>query len=105
MKDLSGILSLPTTSFGGLLEVARKSFKYHLVSLVKIVSEAMISCKALLIYALEIEAILNMRLITYRSNDLNDLRALTPSHFLIRYYFPSPPEDEYRDVSSGCLSQ
>ncbi|KAI4472827.1 hypothetical protein M0804_015590 [Polistes exclamans] len=105
MKNLSGILSLPTTSFGGLLEVVKKSFRYHLVSLVRIVSEAMLSCEALLIYVLEIEAILNLRLVTYRFNDLNDWRALTPSHFLIKYYFPSPPEDEYRDVSSGCLSQ
>ncbi|KAI4476999.1 hypothetical protein M0804_013179 [Polistes exclamans] len=47
----------------------------------------MLSCEALLIYVLEIEAILNLRLITYRSNDLNDLRALTPGHFQLDIIF------------------
>ncbi|XP_043496357.1 uncharacterized protein LOC122520328 [Polistes fuscatus] len=39
------------------------------------------------------------------SNDPNDLRALTPGHFLIGNSFTSLPEDEYRDIPSGRLSQ
>ncbi|XP_043500859.1 uncharacterized protein LOC122523263 [Polistes fuscatus] len=88
--------------FGGLREAAVKSFKYHLV---RIVGETLLSYEALLTYVLEIEAILNSRPITPLSNDPNDLRALTPGHFLIGNSFTSLPEDEYRDIPSGRLSQ
>ncbi|XP_043487517.1 uncharacterized protein LOC122514647 [Polistes fuscatus] len=88
--------------FGGLWEAAVKSFKYHLV---RIIGETLLSYEALLTYVLEIEAILNSRPITPLSNDPNDLRALTPGHFLIGNSFTSLPEDEYRDIPSGRLSQ
>ncbi|XP_043496458.1 uncharacterized protein LOC122520462 [Polistes fuscatus] len=68
-------------------------------------SETLLSYEALLTYVLEIEAILNSRPITPLSNDPNDLRALTPGHFLIGNSFTSLPEDEYRDIPSGRLSQ
>ncbi|XP_043504903.1 uncharacterized protein LOC122525925 [Polistes fuscatus] len=69
------------------------------------VGETLLSYEALLTYVLEIEAILNSRPITPLSNDPNDLRALTPGHFLIGNSFTSLPEDEYRDIPSGRLSQ
>ncbi|XP_043496457.1 uncharacterized protein LOC122520461 [Polistes fuscatus] len=68
-------------------------------------SLTLLSYEALLTYVLEIEAILNSRPITPLSNDPNDLRALTPGHFLIGNSFTSLPEDEYRDIPSGRLSQ
>ncbi|XP_043485408.1 uncharacterized protein LOC122513207 [Polistes fuscatus] len=88
--------------FGGLWEAAVKSFKYHLV---RIIGETLLSYEALLTYVLELEAILNSRPITPLSNDPNNLHALTPGHFLIGNSFTSLPEDEYRDIPSGRLSQ
>ncbi|XP_043496365.1 uncharacterized protein LOC122520334 [Polistes fuscatus] len=84
------------------LKAAVKSFKHHLI---RIVGDTLLGYEAILTHVLEIEAILNSRPITPLSNDSNDLRALTPGHFLIGDSFTSLPEDEYRDIPSGRLSQ
>ncbi|XP_043491545.1 uncharacterized protein LOC122517187 [Polistes fuscatus] len=88
--------------FGGLWEVAVKLFKHNLE---RIVGDTLLGYEALLTYVLEIEAILNSRPITPLSNDPNDLRALTPGHFLIGESLKSLPEDDYGDIPSGRLSQ
>ncbi|XP_015190534.1 PREDICTED: uncharacterized protein LOC107074033 [Polistes dominula] len=88
--------------FGGLWEAAVKSFKHHLV---RIIGETLLTYEALLTYVLEIEAILNSRPLTPLSNDPNDLRALTPGHFLIGDSLISLPDHDYRDIPCGRLSQ
>ncbi|XP_043498391.1 uncharacterized protein LOC122521611 [Polistes fuscatus] len=87
--------------FGGLWKAAVKSFKHHLV---RIVGDTLLGYEALLTNVLEIEAILNSRPGSL-SNNPNDLRALTPGHLLIDDSFTSLPEDDYREIPSGRLSQ
>jgi len=74
-------LNPPTTPhFGGLWEAAVKSCKHNMkrvIGLQKLTSEEMTTLVS------HIEAILNSRPITPQSSDPNDLRPLTPGHFLV----------------------
>jgi len=53
----------------------------------------------------EIEAILNSRPLTPMSNDPNDLRVLTPGHFLIGQPLTTIPEVDLTDVQVNKLSR
>ncbi|XP_011884045.1 PREDICTED: uncharacterized protein LOC105571183, partial [Vollenhovia emeryi] len=66
--------------FGGLWEAAIKSAKYHMK---RIIGDAALNYDEMTTVLAEIEAILNSRPISQLSNDPNDLRPLTPGHFLI----------------------
>ena len=66
--------------FGGLWDAAVKSFKSNYY---RVVGEKLFTYEELNTYTCGIEAILNSRPITPISQDPNDLRALTPAHFLI----------------------
>lgn len=66
--------------FGGLWESAVKSDKYHLTRVLKDTKLTLIEFQTLLC---QIEACLNSRPLTPMSNDPNDLRPLTPAHFLV----------------------
>lgn len=69
-----------TPHFGGIWEAAVKSLKTHLR---RTIGETLFTYEELYTYMCEVEAILNSRPLTQISNDPNDLRALTPGHFLI----------------------
>lgn len=88
--------------FGGLWESAVKSFKHHLLRVVK---GALFTYEEFYTFCTEIEAILNSRPISPMSSDPNDLLALTPGHFLIGDSLTSLPDLELRDTPVNRLSQ
>ena len=87
--------------FGGLWEAAVKSFKYHLV---RTVGHAVLTYEQLETCVVEIEAILNSRPISPMSSDPNDLRPLTPGHFLIGGPLMSFPQENLQGVKTARLS-
>ena len=87
--------------FGGLWEAAVKSFKNHYY---RTIGDKLFTYEELLTYTTEIEAILNSRPITPISEDPNDLRALTPAHFLIGDTFTNIPEVNVMNVPVNRLS-
>ncbi|XP_043492375.1 uncharacterized protein LOC122517844 [Polistes fuscatus] len=87
--------------FGGIWEAAVKSFKHHLI---RVIGETLLTYEAMQTYVLEIEAILNSRPLTPLSDDPNDLRTLTPGHFLIGDSLTSLPEHDHRDLPCNRLS-
>lgn len=66
--------------YGGLWEVGVKSTKHHLR---RLVGKHTLIVEELSTVFVEIEACLNSRSLSPMSNHINDLRALTPAHFLI----------------------
>lgn len=87
--------------FGGLWEAAVKSFKYIFI---RSIGNKLFSFEELSTFTTEIEAILNSRPITPMSSDPNDLRSLSPSHFLIGDLLMSVPENDLTDVPENRLS-
>ncbi|XP_051171031.1 uncharacterized protein LOC127287922 [Leptopilina boulardi] len=87
--------------FGGLWEAGVKSFKGHFY---KTVDDKLFTYEELITYSSEIEAVLNSRPITPLSEDPNDLRALTPAHFLIGDTFTNLPELNLTDLPVNRLS-
>ncbi|XP_050424577.1 uncharacterized protein LOC126835799 [Adelges cooleyi] len=66
--------------FGGLWETAVKSTKFHLK---RTVQEARLTYEQFSTYLALVEAALNSRPLTERSDDPTDVEPLTPGHFLI----------------------
>ncbi|XP_043463977.1 uncharacterized protein LOC122499595 [Leptopilina heterotoma] len=87
--------------FGGLWEAAVKSFKYLFI---RSIGEKLFSFEELITFTTEIEAILNSRPITPLSSDPNDLRSLSPSHFLIGDSLMSVPEHNLTDIPENRVS-
>ncbi|XP_033212408.1 uncharacterized protein LOC117170002 [Belonocnema kinseyi] len=87
--------------FGGLWEAAMKSFKYHLV---RTVGNSVLTYEQLKTYVVEFKAILNSRPISPMSSDPNDLRPLTPGHFLIGGPLTRSPQEDLREVKPARLS-
>ena len=75
--------------FGRLWQAAVKSMKRHLR---RIVSLQKLSYEELNTFIKEKEAISNSRPITAMSSDPNDLRPLTPAHFLIGTHMEQIPQ-------------
>ncbi|GFW26466.1 integrase catalytic domain-containing protein [Trichonephila clavipes] len=67
-------------NFGGLLEAAIKSCKYHLK---RVVNGINLTYEELLTVTVQIEGILNSRPLCPLSNNDDDFQVLTPAHFLI----------------------
>ncbi|XP_051168523.1 uncharacterized protein LOC127286209 [Leptopilina boulardi] len=65
---------------------------------------AILTFEQLQVYVYEIEAILNSRPLTPISSDPNDLRPLTPGHFLIGCPLTTLPEENLLDVKPSRLS-
>ena len=83
--------------FGGLWEAAVKSMKRHLR---RTVGLQKLSYEELNTFIIQIEAILNSRPITAMANDPNDLRPLTPAHFLIGTHMEQIPQGcKGKDIS------
>lgn len=87
--------------FGGLWEAAVKSFKHHFT---RIVGDTLLTFEQLETYTIEIEAILNFRLISPMSSDPNDLHPLTPGHFLIGGPLTSFPQADFTTIPANRLS-
>ena len=87
--------------FGGLWEAGVKSFKHHMV---RTVGDNLLTWEAFLTYITEIEAILNSRPLTPLSTDPNDLRVLTPAHFIIGDSITKLPERNHIDTPDNRLS-
>ncbi|KAH8394377.1 hypothetical protein KR215_007024, partial [Drosophila sulfurigaster] len=79
---------------GGLWEAGVKSFKTHFYKTVSSVKHTFEELSTLLS---KIEACLNSRPLTPMSEDVSDLEALTPGHFLIGGPLLSMAEPESRE--------
>lgn len=79
--------------WGGLWESAIKGAKYHIK---RLLGNANLTYEQFSTVLAQIEAILNSRPLCPLSNDPNDLRCLTPGHFLIGTALSAYPE---RDLS------
>ena len=75
--------------FGGLWESNIKSFKNHLK---RVIGEAKLTYEEFSTVAVQIEACLKSRPLSPISNDVEDLTALTPGHFLTGRALTAPPE-------------
>jgi hypothetical protein len=87
---------------GGLWEAGVKSTKYHLrrvMGLNRLTYEEL----ATLVY--QIEAVLNSRPLTPESTDPNDLRALTPGHFLVGRPLTTIPDPDITNIPCNRLAR
>lgn len=87
--------------FGGLWEAAVKSFKQHFY---RTVGDDLFTYEDLQTYVIEIEGILNSRPLTPLSTDPQDLRPLTPFHFLIGDSPQALPEIDLSGQPANRLS-
>lgn len=90
-------------NFGGLWEAAVKSMKHHLKRSIGV--RTLYPDELQTVFA-QIEACLNSRPLTPLSNDVDDLEALTPGHFIIHRPMNALPESEVSaDVPEHQLSR
>ncbi|XP_008211073.1 uncharacterized protein LOC103316894 [Nasonia vitripennis] len=88
--------------YGGLWEAGVKSVKHHSK---RVVGEHTLTFEEFSTVLVEIEACLNSRPLGALSADVNDLRALTPSHFLNEGVSVLLPEDNYPKLPENRLSR
>lgn len=87
-------------NFGGLWKTHIKSMKKHFYAVTKGLVLTFEECYTLLV---GIEAVLNSRPLTPLTNNVQDLAALTPSHFLIGERLSQPVERSYLDLPNNRL--
>ncbi|XP_075162987.1 uncharacterized protein LOC142235610 [Haematobia irritans] len=88
--------------FGGLWESAVKQAKHYLL---RTIGSHILPHDELHTICCQAEAIINSRPLTPISNDPNDLRALTPSHFLIGRLATTIPEPSLSNVKISILKK
>ncbi|XP_008212990.1 uncharacterized protein LOC103317288 [Nasonia vitripennis] len=88
--------------YGGLWEAGVKSVKHHLK---RVVGEHTLTFEEFSTVLVEIQACLNSRPLGALSANVNDLRALTPSHFLNEGVSVLLPEDNCRKLPDNRLSR
>ncbi|XP_023248350.1 uncharacterized protein LOC111644041 [Copidosoma floridanum] len=88
--------------YGGLWEAGVKSVKHHLK---RVVGEHMLTFEELSTVLVEIEACLNSRPLGALSADVDDLQALTPSHFLHGCASTLLPDANLTDVPQNRLDR
>lgn len=89
-------------NFGGLWEAAVKVAKKQLV---RQLGDSLLSYEELTTVLVSIEGSMNSRPLMPLSDDPNDCRALTPSHFLVRNMIRPLPEPDVRNVPLNRLGQ
>lgn len=88
--------------FGGLFEAGVKSVKFHLRRTMEVTPFTFEEWTTMLT---QIEAILNSRPLTPLSDDVNDLQALTPGHFLIGEPLIAIPEPNLEHLKINTLDR
>ncbi|XP_035230220.1 uncharacterized protein LOC118202177 [Stegodyphus dumicola] len=84
--------------FGGILEAAIKSTKYHCK---RVIGETLLTFEELTTLLAQIEALLNSRpLCSVNNTDIYCINILTPSHFLTGDVILSPPERPFTSPAS-----
>ncbi|XP_053685891.1 uncharacterized protein LOC128735430 [Sabethes cyaneus] len=86
--------------FGGLWEAAVRSAKKHLL---KVLADTPVSYEDMTTLLTQVECCLNSRPLTQLSDDPDDLRPLTPGHFLVGSALQSIPSADYTDTAYGRL--
>lgn len=76
-------------NFGGLWEAGVKSVKHHMR---RVLGTSLLTFEELYTVLTQIEAVLNSRPICPLTDDVNDLQALTPGHFLIGEAMNTAPD-------------
>ncbi|XP_055633488.1 uncharacterized protein LOC129773856 [Toxorhynchites rutilus septentrionalis] len=89
-------------NFGGLWEAAVKVAKKQLV---RQLGDALLTYEELVTVLVSIEGSMNSRPLMPLSDDPNDCRALTPSHFLVRNMIRPLPEPDVRNIPLNRLGQ
>lgn len=88
--------------FGGLWEAAVRSLKKHLK---RTIGNASLTVTEMITVLAQVEAIMNSRPLTPLSDDINDVNALTPGHFLIGSSLSTYPEPDLRELPTNKLSR
>lgn len=88
--------------FGGLWEAGVKSVKKHLYS---VIGKELLTYEELNTLIIQIEGILNSRPMTAMSTNPEDLKALTPAHFLIGGPITALPEPSLEDAKINRLDR
>lgn len=95
-------IPLNAPNVGEIWEAGVKMTKVHLC---RIIGNVKLTFEALCTVLAQIEAILNSKLLTQLSSDLEDLQALTPGHFLIGKRITAIPDPDVSQVQQARLSQ
>lgn len=88
--------------FGGIFEAAVKSTKFHLR---RVMDSTPFNFEEWTTILCQIEAILNSRPLVPLSDDVNDLQALTPGHFLIGEPLIAIPEPNLEELKLNTLDR
>ena len=88
--------------WGGLWEACAKSMKHHLV---RVLGKFTPTWEEMLTCLCHIEACLNSRPLTALREDILDMPALTPGHFLIGDALKSLPEKSCLDLNENLLTR
>ena len=84
---------------GGIWESLVKSLKH---SLKVIMHDKVFTKECLSIFLCEVESVLNQRLLTPISDDVNNLKALTPIHFIVGSYKNTVPGVFHKQEIDYC---
>jgi hypothetical protein len=87
-------------NFGGLWESSVKLVKHHLV---RMVLKRLLTYEEMSTVLYQIKAVLNSRPICPESEDPNDLKALTPGHFLIGRPLNARPQEDFTNLPDTYL--
>lgn len=101
-KDLNWKFSIPLAPhMNGICESGIKLIKYHLK---RVIGENVLTYEQLNTLLIYIESILNSRPLCGSSNDVDDLKYLSPGHFLIGDSLTSYPEPNISEQRRSGLS-
>lgn len=88
--------------FGGVWEAGIKAMKKHLY---RVLGMIVLTFEELTTVLTSIEACLNSRPLTPLTEDIDDLTALTPGHFLIGRELVATPSENFSDTASNRLTK